>query len=77
MVLLLEAIRKQQASLFKLNFKGDLSSLAMLSEFWSDITKASTHSLAKRTLSDFQKKQMEMQKAYIWPVTSFSATWAA
>lgn len=77
MVLLLEAIKKQQASLFKLSFKKDLSPFSMLSKFRPDITKAFTHSLAKRTLSDFQKKQMEMQKAYIWPVTSFSATWAA
>lgn len=43
----------------------------------SDITWASAHGLAKRTLSDFQEKQMEIQKACIWLVTSSSATWAA
>jgi len=29
-------------------------------EFWSDITRASTCSLARRTLPDIQEKQMEM-----------------
>jgi len=60
MVLVLQAIKKQQDSLLKLIFQEDLSPFSMPLEFWSDITRASTCSLARRTLPDIQEKQMEM-----------------